>query len=126
MSDNKNKKAQEVVSDNLINVTISSNKEHRTLTTPSADDYKVVLEDDGYYKITLNGETVIHTMVSAKLLHDLKMMNIIPEKETPENEKKALEAYLIKAAKKFVIEGLHKKKQQANGKIDVAGIEDEF
>jgi len=120
------KKDKKVVADELINITTNAKNKAKEINVPSPDDYVIVLEDDGYYKITLHGETIIHTAVSEKLLQDLKLMQIIPEHGTSEEIQQSLEAYLIRAAKEFVSKELHKKKQDTRGKLDVAGIEDEF
>lgn len=116
---------KQTVSDDLINITFKT-KEKQKAELPSEKDYTIVLEDDGYYKITLYGETIIHTKVSEKLLNDLTLFGIIPEDSSDEDKKIILEAYLIRAAKEFTNTELHKKKQDGRGKIDVAGIDDEF
>ncbi|HRW21159.1 MAG TPA: hypothetical protein P5509_04235 [Bacteroidales bacterium] len=121
------KKKKETVSEDLINITMSSSQKPRDYSyNPAGEDYKISLEEDGYYKITLNGETIIHTKVSEKLLNDLKLWNLIPADAPKEEEQKAIEAYLIRAAKEFISKELHKKKQDGRGKIDIPGIEDEF
>ncbi|MCK9574682.1 MAG: hypothetical protein WC979_00155 [Candidatus Pacearchaeota archaeon] len=119
-------KTKAVVSDELINVTTNSSRKPYVPSAPSADDYKIVLEEDGYYKITLEGETIIHTKVSAKLIEDFTLMGILPENATEAEQQKAIQAYLIRAAKEFVSKQLHIKKQDGRGKIDIPGIEDEF
>ena len=121
------KKKKETVSEDLVNINMSSSQKPRVYSyNPAGEDYKINLEEDGYYKITLNGETIIHTKVSEKLLNDLKLWNLIPADAPREEEQKAIEAYLIRAAKEFISKELHKKKQDARGKIDIPGIDEEF
>lgn len=120
----RNKKEQKVVSDDLINISMSS-KEKENPTPPSANDYKIFKEDDGYYVITLEEETLIRTKPSDAFIGDLIMMQLLPPQDDP-GFNEALESYLIRGAKEFVSKGLHKYKQDGRGKIDIAGIEDEF
>lgn len=120
-------KKKETVSEDLVNISMSSSQKPREYSyNPAGEKCEINLEEDGYYKITLNGETIIHTKVSEKLLNDLKLWGLIPADGSKEEEQKSIEAYLIRAAKEFISKELHKKKQDGRGKIDIPGIEDEF
>lgn len=114
------------ISEDLINISMSSSNKSKELHNPANNNYEIHLESDGYYKITLDGETIIHTKVSDRLLGDLKLWKILPENGTDAEIKMCLEAYLIRAAKEFVNSNLHKKKQDERGKIDTPGFDEEF
>lgn len=114
-------KNKQAVSGNLINITMDAKKS----TPVNTDGYKIYQEDDGYWCISFEGELLIRTNPSDKIIDDLINWKILPSRDD-EQFNTAFESYLIRAAKLYVTKGLHKKKQDGRGKIDVPGIDDEF
>jgi hypothetical protein len=113
------------LSGDLINITTSHSNPRQVEYSLDKMEASISIEEDGYYKIVI-ADQVIHTKVTERLLNDLYGFGILNDADADDLKKEKLEAYLIHAAKQFIVQGLHKHKQDARGKIDVPGIEDEF